>query len=90
MTTRTVARFACLDVQLNLYPVGLHEWWSVRREAEKREGNTFNLCRFHDTLLSYGPLPVPVAARLYFDHVQPSANMPPSRCEKGTPSSGEP
>ena len=68
-------------VQLNLYPVGLHEWWAVRREAEKREGNAFNLCRYHDTVLSYGPIPVPAVRRLYLDHVTPTADMPPSRCD---------
>jgi uncharacterized protein (DUF885 family) len=68
-------------VQLNLYPVGLHEWWALRREAERREGAAFNLCRFHDTVLSYGPVPVPTAARLYLDHVAPTADMPPSRCD---------
>jgi hypothetical protein len=72
-------------VQLNQYPVGLHEWWSLRREAEKREGSAFNLCRFHDTVLSYGSLPVPVVARLYLERDKPTANMPPSRCEKGRP-----
>lgn len=68
-------------VQLNLYPVGLHEWWALRREAERREGTSFNLCRYHDTVLSYGPVPVPVARRLYLDHVAPTAEMPPSRCD---------
>ena len=68
-------------VQLNLYPVGLHEWWALRREAERREGAAFNLCRFHDTVLSYGPVPVPTVARLYLAHVAPTADMPPSRCD---------
>jgi hypothetical protein len=68
-------------VQLNLYPVGLHEWWALRREAERREGAGFNLCRYHDTVLSYGPVPVPVARRMYLDHVAPTANMPASRCD---------
>jgi hypothetical protein len=68
-------------VQLNLYPVGLHEWWALRREAERREGAAFNLCRFHDTVLSYGSVPVPTVARLYLAHVAPTADMPPSRCD---------
>jgi uncharacterized protein (DUF885 family) len=67
-------------VQLNLYAVGYREWRELRAEAEQREGSAFDLCRFHDTLLSYGPIPVPVARRLYFDHVAPTATMPPSRC----------
>lgn len=72
-------------VQLNLYPVGLHEWWALRRDAERQEGAAFNLCRFHDTVLSYGPLPVPTVRRLYFAHVAPTADMPPSRCTPGSP-----
>jgi uncharacterized protein (DUF885 family) len=67
-------------VQLNLYPVGLHDWWGLRREAERTEGAAFNLCRFHDAVLSYGPLPVPAVRRLYLAKVAPAADMPPSRC----------
>jgi uncharacterized protein (DUF885 family) len=67
-------------VQLNLYPVGLHDWWGLRREAQRTEGAAFNLCRYHDTVLSYGPLPVPAVRRLYLAKVAPSAEMPPSRC----------
>jgi len=67
-------------VQLNLYAVGLHEWEAFRREAEQREGAGFNPCRFHDLVLSYGPIPVPAAKRLYFEGVPPTAEMPPSRC----------
>jgi hypothetical protein len=72
-------------VQLNFYPVGLHEWWATRRAAEQKEGAAFNLCAFHDVMLSYGALPVPIARRLYLDHVAPTAEMPPSRCERNTP-----
>ena len=68
-------------VQLNLYAVGYRAWRELRREAEQREGASFNLCRFHDTVLSYGPIPVPTVQRLYFDHVAPTATMPASRCE---------
>jgi uncharacterized protein (DUF885 family) len=71
-------------VQLNLYPVGLHDWWALRREAERREGKAFNLCRYHDTVLSYGPLPVPTVRHLYLDHVALTAEMPASRCEPAT------
>ena len=67
-------------VQMNLYAVGYREWRDLRAEAEQREGSGFNLCRFHDTALSYGPIPVPTVRRLYFDGVRPTATMPPSRC----------
>jgi uncharacterized protein (DUF885 family) len=68
-------------VQLNTYPVGVREWWDFRRAAEAKEGKGFNLCRFHDTVLSYGPISVPAVRALYFAHVAPTATMPPSRCE---------
>ena len=68
-------------VQLNTYPVGAREWWDFRRAAEAKEGSAFNLCRFHDRVLSYGPIPVPAVRSLYFARVAPTATMPPSRCE---------
>jgi hypothetical protein len=68
-------------VQLNTYPVGVREWWDFRRAAEQQEGTSFNLCRFHDAVLSYGPIPVPAVRKLYFAKVAPTATMPPSRCE---------
>jgi len=68
-------------VQLNTYPVGAREWWEFRRAAEAREGNAFNLCRFHDLVLSYGPIAVPAVRSLYFAKVAPTATMPASRCE---------
>lgn len=68
-------------VQLNLYAVGFHEWNALRVEAGRHEGANFNLCRYHDRVLSYGPIPVPAVRRLYFDGVEPTAVMPASRCE---------
>ena len=68
-------------VQLNTYPVGVREWWNFRRAAEAQEGSAFNLCRFHDAVLSYGPIPVPAVRKLYFAKVAPTATMPSSRCE---------
>ena len=69
-------------VQLNTYPVGLREWWDFRSAAERQEGEAFNLCRFHDRALAYGPLPVPAVRQLYFAKVAPTAVMPASRCEE--------
>jgi len=68
-------------VQLNTYPVGVREWWDFRRAAEQQEGKAFNLCRWHDAVLSYGPIPVPAVRKLYFAKVAPTATMPASRCE---------
>ena len=68
-------------VQLNLYAVGFHEWAAARREVQQREGASFDLCRFHDRMLSYGPVPVPVARQLYLAGAAPTGNQPASRCE---------
>ena len=72
-------------VQLNTYFAGATEWGRLRQEVEQREGMNFDACRFHDTVLLYGPVPVPTVRRLYAAGVPPSANLPPSRC--GTTSS---
>ena len=72
------------SVQLVSYLAGVTDWTSFRREAERREGSAFDLCRFHDTVLLYGALPVPVVRRLYFDRVAPTADAPPSRCPRAS------
>ncbi len=68
-------------VQLNTYLAGLQEWAGLRRDAERTEGADFNLCRYHDTVLLYGPIPVPAVRRLYMADVAPTAKAPPSRCQ---------
>ncbi len=67
-------------VQLNSYFAGVSEWTRLRTDAERREGKNFNLCRYHDTVLLYGPVPVPTVRTLYFAKVAPTAKAPPSRC----------
>jgi hypothetical protein len=67
-------------VQLNSYWAGVSEWTRLRNEAERKEGKNFNLCRYHDTVLLYGPVPVPTVRQLYFAHVKPTAKAMPSRC----------
>jgi uncharacterized protein (DUF885 family) len=68
-------------VQLNTYLAGVQEWTRLRREVEAREGSGFNTCRYHDTVLLYGAIPVPTVRRLYLAGVPPSADPLPSRCE---------
>lgn len=68
-------------VQLNTYLAGLQEWTTLRRDAERAEGAAFNLCRYHDTVLLYGPIPVPAVRRLYMAEVPPTAKAPTSRCQ---------
>jgi uncharacterized protein (DUF885 family) len=67
-------------VQLNTYYAGWREWEALRKEAEKREGKDFSQCRYHDTVLLYGPLPVPKIRELYLAHVPPSAEPVPNPC----------
>jgi uncharacterized protein (DUF885 family) len=71
-------------VQLNAYFAGVEEWTKLRQDVQKREGGAFNLCRYHDTVLLYGALPVPAIRRLYMAGVAPSAAMPASRCGTST------
>jgi len=68
-------------VQLNAYLAGVQEWTTLHRDAERSEGTRFSLCRYHDTVLLYGPIPVPEVRRLYLAGVKPTANAPPSRCQ---------
>ncbi|MDQ2766866.1 MAG: DUF885 domain-containing protein [Gemmatimonadota bacterium] len=67
-------------VQLNAYFAGVEEWTRLRQDVQKRDGKNFNLCRYHDTVLLYGALPVPEIRRLYMAGVAPSAKAPESRC----------
>jgi hypothetical protein len=67
-------------VQLNTYLAGLREWTSLRQDEQKKLGNKFNLCQYHDTVLLYGPIPVPMVRQLLNAGVVPSANMPKSNC----------
>ena len=72
-------------VQLNAYLAGVQEWTSLRHDVERKEGTHFNPCRYHDTVLLYGPIPVPEVRRLYMSGVKPTAKAPPSRCVWPTP-----
>ncbi|MFI5242149.1 MAG: DUF885 domain-containing protein [Gemmatimonadales bacterium] len=67
-------------VQLNAYFAGVEDWTRLRQEVQRREGTSFNLCRYHDTVLLYGALPVPIIRRLYLAGIKPTANAPVSRC----------
>jgi uncharacterized protein (DUF885 family) len=76
-------------VQLETYFAGVSDWTAFRQEAMRREGKQFNLCRFHDTVLMFGPLPVPEVRRLYFAGVRPVLPAGESRCEKVTSEKAE-
>lgn len=68
-------------VQLMTYAVGIQEWTNLRRDVEQKEGSVFNLCRYHDTVLLYGPVSVPTVRKLYMAGVKPTAKAPTSRCQ---------
>lgn len=67
-------------VQLMTYAAGSQEWNALRRDVEKKEGAAFNMCRYHDTVLLYGPVSVPTVRKLYMAGVRPAATAPASRC----------
>jgi hypothetical protein len=67
-------------VQLNAYMAGVQEWTQLRHDAEQKEGASFNLCRYHDTVLLYGPIPIPEVRHLYMSGIKPTAKALPSRC----------
>ena len=69
-------------VQLMTYMAGVHEWNALRHDVQAREGSLFNMCRYHDTVLSYGPVSVPTVRRLYMAGVRPTVNPVPSRCSR--------
>jgi uncharacterized protein (DUF885 family) len=55
------------SAQLPTYFVGVSEHDELRAEARRREGEAFDLKRFHDRLLSFGAPPVRYARALMFD-----------------------
>lgn len=75
-------------VQLNAYFAGVEEWTRLRQDAQKRAGKDFNLCRYHDTVLLYGALPIPEIRHLYMAGIAPTAKAPPSRCGTASAANG--
>jgi hypothetical protein len=50
-----------------MYWLGLRGLHGLRQEFRDAEGASFSLRRFHDRLLSFGSIPVPLAARLVLE-----------------------
>jgi peptide/nickel transport system substrate-binding protein len=48
-----------------MYWLGLSGLQALRREREKAEGSSFSLRRFHDRLLRFGSIPVPLIAQIF-------------------------
>ena len=47
-----------------MYWLGTRDLHALRRASESRGGGRFSLRAFHDRVLSYGAIPVPLIARL--------------------------
>ena len=47
-----------------MYWLGTDALHRLRRERQRIEGASFSLRRFHDRLLAFGSIPVPLIARL--------------------------
>jgi uncharacterized protein (DUF885 family) len=47
-----------------MYWLGLRDLWRLRSAEEANRGAAFSALAFHDELLSFGSIPVPLAARL--------------------------
>ena len=55
------------SAQLSTYFVGYQEHADLRRDAEARAGDSFDVRKYHDQLLSYGSPPVRYARALMFE-----------------------
>jgi hypothetical protein len=51
-----------------MYWLGTRDLHALRRTCEERDGAGFSLRTFHDRVLSYGAIPVPLIARLMSEH----------------------
>ncbi len=55
------------SAQLPTYFVGWREHWSLRREAQAKAGDAFDMKAYHDQLLGFGSPPVRISRQLMFD-----------------------
>ncbi|MHB8530471.1 MAG: DUF885 domain-containing protein, partial [Caulobacteraceae bacterium] len=60
-------RASVSSAQLPYYFVGSEEHWGMRREAEQRWGDGFDLKRYHDSVLAFGSPPARFVRQLMFD-----------------------
>jgi uncharacterized protein (DUF885 family) len=59
-----VDRYICVPGQATSYMVGRLEMERIRREAEERQGDRFDIKRFHSAVLDSGSLPLGVLDRV--------------------------
>ena len=55
------------SIQLLSYYTGYSQHWDLRKEAEERWGDSFDLRTYHDRVLSFGSPPVKYARALLFE-----------------------
>ena len=67
--TSEVNRYAVLPGQACGYMIGRLELLRIRREAEERQGDTFDIKAFHDAVLDGGSLPLGVLDTIVRDRL---------------------
>jgi uncharacterized protein (DUF885 family) len=53
-----IARAKQSSTQLSTYFVGRTAFYNLRQSVQRKQGDTFNLAKFHEAVLSHGTLPV--------------------------------
>ena len=53
-----IARAKQSSTQLSTYFVGRAAFYRLRQEVQRKQGDAFDLARFHETVLNHGTLPV--------------------------------
>ena len=73
MVAMEVDRYIGFPGQALTYKIGQREFLRLRRLAEDRLGDRFDIKAFHDTVLTSGAVPLPVLASLVEDWLETSA-----------------
>lgn len=58
------------STQLPTYYAGIREWFQLRKAYQARAGAKFNLQKFHDLVLSFGPIPVFQVQKIVLDELE--------------------
>jgi Uncharacterized protein conserved in bacteria len=60
------------STQLPTYYAGIREWFQLRKAYQAKAGAKFNLQKFHDLVLSFGPIPVSQVQKIVLDELETS------------------